>query len=57
MKALNVQEILDRANELYAEAKIPENRLRYMAPETRPAIQSDQVKCVLKALVEAINAE
>jgi hypothetical protein len=47
--------ILQRANALYAEAKQgPWND--YTAPELLPQIRSDQVKAVLTALIEAINA-
>lgn len=44
---LDEEKILARANELYAEAKGPHG------PQT---LRSDQVKALLKALVEALNA-
>jgi hypothetical protein len=46
--------ILARANELYEEAK-GYKWDGYTAPELRPQIQSDQVKCLLAAIVEALN--
>jgi hypothetical protein len=53
---LNEETILARANELYAEAKMGKWN-GYTAPELLPQIQSDQVKAVVKALVEALNAK
>lgn len=46
---LNEDEILARANMLYAQMKRGKGRL------DEPVIQSDQVKAILKALVEALN--
>lgn len=60
MKKLNYTEILERANMLYAAEKtkhIPESDLRYWPPERFPKIESNQVKCMLKAIIEAINSE
>ena len=51
---LNIDEILKSANEHYAYAKLGESAF-FKAPELRPTIQSDQVKSILTALVEAIN--
>lgn len=45
---LDEEKILARANELYAEAKGPLREWN--------GIRSDQVKALLKALVEALNA-
>ncbi len=53
---LDEEAIMRRADELYAQAKLPADTLDYMAPEGRPRIQSDQVKMLLRALVEAINS-
>lgn len=52
---LDEDKILARANELYEEAKgcVWDG---YKAPEQRPQIASDQVKCLLKAFVEALNS-
>jgi len=46
--------VLKRADELYAEAK---HHLKHAPQDTLPRIQSDQVKSVLRALVEALNNE
>ncbi len=56
---LNYEEILARTNELYSKEKtknFPPKDLLYWAPEMLPKVESDSVKCMLKALVEAINA-
>lgn len=55
--AINEKAILERANELYAERKLAKMHrdIAYVAPECRPAIESEQVKCLLTALVEALN--
>jgi len=53
---MNYAAILKRANELYAEAKIGKD-VHFMAPEIRPEIRSDQVKSVLRALIEALIAQ
>jgi hypothetical protein len=54
---LNYEEILDKANARYATAwsKRSGIDISYMAPEQLPKIESEQVKCVLRALVEASN--
>lgn len=55
---LDYQTILTRANQLYAEAKtkhIDPDTLKYWAPEMFPTIESDQVKSILKALIEELN--
>lgn len=52
---LDFDTILKRAEELYAATKLSPETLKYTAPELFPTIQSDQVKCVLRALVEALN--
>ena len=52
-KAEKYETIMDRANELYAVAKLGENAY-YLAPELRPMIQSDQVKSLLKAILELL---
>lgn len=62
MKAdkLDYDKVLERANELYCKEKLKHvspSSLSYMAPELFPQIQSDQVKSILQALVEAINNE
>jgi len=54
---LDEDKILERANELYAAKKLrkkPED-IYFVAPECRPKIASDQVKCLLAAIVEALN--
>lgn len=56
---LNFEHIMQRANTLYAVEKtkhLPKETIMYMAPELFPTIQSDQVKCIVRALVEAINS-
>ncbi len=54
------KKILERANQLYAEAKFArdEGWKEYCQdhPDFIPTIQSDQVKSLLKALVEALNS-
>lgn len=59
MRKLDEEAILRRADELYAEAKFAkhEDWREYYAlhPELTPRIKSDQVRCLLKALVEALN--
>ncbi len=55
---LDYQTILNRANQLYTEAKIElrKEQLGISIPEgTAYAIYSDQVKSVLKALIEELN--
>lgn len=57
---LNAEEILEKANSLYAAAKlqkagVPESEVRYMAPELLPQIESEQVKSVLIVLVDELN--
>jgi len=56
---LDAKKILERANVLYACKKLrkKETDLGYVAPEALPKIQTDGVKCVLEALVEALNAQ
>ena len=57
---LKFDDILQRANTLYAVEKtkhLPKETIMYMAPELFPTIQSDQVKCIVRALVEAINSD
>jgi hypothetical protein len=57
---LNYESILKRANELYCQEKT-----KHMNPEEKavwasrgyPTIASDQVKCAIKAIVEALNKE
>ena len=55
---LSYEEILNKANARYAAAWAKRNSadIRYRAPEQLPKIESEQVKCVLRALVEAVNA-
>lgn len=56
---LNFDAILKRANTLYAVEKtkhLPKERIMELAPEQLPTIQSDQVKCIVRALVEALNS-
>jgi hypothetical protein len=53
---LDFTRIMLRANMHYAEAKLGKDAV-YAAPEQLPKIQSDQVKAVLKALIEEINKE
>lgn len=55
---LDYDSILQRADILYGAAKtshIPQEDLAYWAPERFPKIQSEQVKCMLEALIEAIK--
>jgi len=59
---LDFDRIMGRANAYYAEAKfkkegVPHEDILFMAPEHFPVIGSDQVKAVLKALIEEINKE
>ena len=58
---LEYNKILEKANHLYADTKlkqmqISDDSVKYLAPEQIPQIQSDQVKMVLKALIDEINA-
>ena len=58
--ALDFAAIMERADTLYAQEKtknIPRETLAYWAPEMFPKIQSDQIKCVLRALLEALDAK
>ncbi len=60
MKSLDINTILDRADVLYASEKLkhlPASDIRYLAPEQLPRIQSDQVKALAAALVEALNQQ
>ena len=54
---VDVDEVLREANVLYAEARLREAGMdpRYLAPEAFPTIQSEQVKCLARALVNHIN--
>jgi len=52
MKKLDLQKITNRANFLYNEAK---QQKLLIADDWGFEIHSDQVKSILKALVEAIN--
>lgn len=54
--AIYVEDVLERANEIYAEAKLGDSTY-YTAPELRPQIQSDQIKALAEALVEILNRE
>jgi hypothetical protein len=51
---ISYDKVLRRANELYEQAK-GYKWDGYKAPEQRPQIPSDQVKSVLRALIEALN--
>jgi hypothetical protein len=55
---LDYYSILKKANAEYGVKALQRQRRdpRYVAPEDVPQIQSEQVKCVLEALVEAINS-
>ncbi len=58
--ALDFDTIMTRADTLYALEKtknIPEETLKSWAPEVFPKIRSNQVKCVLRALLEALDAK
>lgn len=52
---LDAEKILQRADDLYAEAKCGPD-VWYMPPEARPKIASRQVRAVVTALVEALNS-
>lgn len=57
---LNFDKIWAAANARYAAAKLEKagydnTSIMYMAPEMIPQIASDQVKCMLEALIEEIN--
>lgn len=57
---LNYDEIIKAADTYYAEAAlkrmgISKEDTAYMAPEQLPRIQSEQLKCFARALIEAIN--
>jgi hypothetical protein len=54
---LDVEDVLERANEIYATRKVLPSSLAYVAPERRPRIQSEQVKAAVEAIVEAINQQ
>ena len=57
MKAISTNDVLDRANAIYA-ATVAEQcgvDIKYAAPETLPKIESRQVKAVAAALVDEIN--
>lgn len=52
--------IMKRADALYAAEKtkhVPKETLMYWAPEMFPRIQSEQVKCMLRALLEALEKQ
>lgn len=56
---IDYQKTLDLANIYYAEQKtkhISPDTLKYWAPEMFPKIESDQVKSILRALIEQINS-
>ena len=54
MSRISLDRVLERANNLYEEAKgyVWDG---YKAPEQRPQIHSDQVKAIAQALVEELN--
>jgi hypothetical protein len=52
MKILDYNKILTRANQLYAQAKQEKGWDNHGRP---PKIESDQVKTVLRALIEEFN--
>jgi hypothetical protein len=54
---LNYRDILAIANAKYGIRSLRRQKRdpRYVAPEDIPRIESEQVKCMLEALVEAIN--
>jgi hypothetical protein len=59
---LDFNEVMGKANAYYAEAKLRKagvciSDAVYIAPEELPQINSDQVKAVLKALIEELNKE
>ncbi len=59
---LDFNTVMAKANAYYAEAKLRQSGVSvsdavYIAPEELPSIGSDQVKAVLKALIEEINKE
>ena len=56
---LNYDELLAKANGFYVAQKVKRHGidLRYTAPEAMPCIASDQVKAILRVLVDAINEE
>jgi len=52
--------IMQRADALYAAEKtkhLPRGTIMYWAPEMFPRIQSQQVKCMLRALLEALEKQ
>lgn len=53
---LDIEKILARADDMYAEAKCGDS-VYYMAPELRPRIKSEQVRSAVRAIVEALNDE
>lgn len=56
MKLISTDEVIEKANVKYAQAKMDKGvDLRYTAPEAMPKIQSDQVKAIAEALVEEVN--
>jgi len=56
MKLIDKNEVLEKANLKYAQAKMDKGmNLMYAAPEMLPTIQSDQVKAVVEVLVEEMN--
>lgn len=57
MKAISTNDVLDRANAIYAASVAAELGIdpAYAAPETLPKIESRQVKAVAAALVDEIN--
>ena len=60
MKKIDYDKVLEKANELYVIEKTkhvnPES-MAYWAPEMFPKIESNQVKCMLRALVDELNKE
>lgn len=57
MKLIDIDEVLRKADERYADAKMAAGMdLRYAAPEAMPRIQSDQVKAIAAVIVDEVNA-
>lgn len=59
---LNTEQILQEANAIYAVEKLTKagykkDHMSYLAPEMIPTIQSDQVKAMMQALINAINKQ
>lgn len=56
---INYKYVEDLANAAYAKIKLARSGLdyNYTAPEAMPKIESEQVKCFMRALISEINLQ